>query len=121
MQRRVKWICQAGTYCFATILISASAMAQAPNATPPSDTVGRSPSAEAPPEKVHLSAQAIQAIFLKGQMLWMQKAAGSTKDTVCLISLWYASDGTIQAVQLVRASGFPLVDQACLQAAIGQK
>jgi TonB family protein len=38
-----------------------------------------------------------------------------------LISGWYASGGTIYAVQLVKASGYPSVDQACLQAAIGQR
>jgi TonB family protein len=109
----VKWIGKA-TACGFAMIVTAAAFSQAPDAI--------SPSADAPPhQKVHLSAQAIQAIFLKGQMLWMQKAAESAKDTTCLISLWYGSDGIIQAVQLVNASGFPLVDQACLQAAIGQK
>jgi TonB family protein len=120
MEHRVKWSCKAGACCLAMI-VSASAAAQAPDATPPSDTVGRSPSAEAPGQKPHLTAQAILAILLKGQLLAIQKAAGSATETTCLVSLWYAGDGTIHAVQLVKASGFPLVDQACLQAAIGQR
>ena len=119
MGHRVKWNCKAGACCLA-IMVSAPAVAQAPDATPPSDTVGTSPS-EVLRQKIHLSAQAIDAILLKGQLLAMQKAAGSATETTCLISLWYASDGTIHAVQLVKASGFPLVDQACLQAAIGQR
>jgi hypothetical protein len=116
----VKWICRAGAYCLA-MTVGAAAFAQAPVSTPPNDAVGGSSGAEAPRQKVHLSAQAIQAIYLKGQMLWMQKAAGQAEVTTCLLSQRYASDGTIHAVQLVRASGFPLVYQACLQAAIGRK
>jgi hypothetical protein len=120
MEHRVKWNRKAGACCLAMI-VSVSAVAQAPDATPPSDTVGRSPSAEAPRQKAHLSPQALQAILLKGQILAMQKAAGSATETTCLVSLWYAGDGIIHAVQLAKASGFPLVDQACLQAAIGQR
>jgi TonB family protein len=59
--------------------------------------------------------------YLKGQMLYLQKTAGSAKEATCLLSLWYAGDGSIQAVQLAKESGFPLIDQACLQAVIGQK
>jgi outer membrane biosynthesis protein TonB len=120
VKHRVKWNYKAGASCLAMI-VSASTVAQAPDATPPSDTGERSSSAEALHQKTHLSAQAIQAILLKGQMLALQKAAGSATETTCLVSLWYASDGTVHAVQLVKASGFPLVDQACLQAAIGQR
>jgi TonB family protein len=105
------------------LIVGASASAQ-------SDAVRSSPNADTPRQKVRLSPQALQAIFLKGQMLTMQlkgqmltmqKAAGSAKDATCLLSLWYSSDGTIHAVQLVKASGYPSVDQACLQAAIGQR
>lgn len=104
MERGVQWICKTGAYCFAIIVIGASGMAQVSDEKPPSG--------EAPKQKVDLSPQAVQAIHLKGQMLFMQKAAGSAKETICLVTAWYASDGTIQVVQLVRASGFPLVDQA---------
>jgi TonB family protein len=120
VEHRVKWNCNASACCLAVIL-SASAMAQAPDETPPSEGVGRTPSAEGPRQRTHLSAQAILAILLKGQLLAIQKAAGSATETTCLVSLWYASDRTIYAVQLVKASGFPLIDQACLQAAIGQR
>jgi TonB family protein len=74
-----------------------------------------------PHNKIHLSPQALQAIYLKGQILYLQKAAGSAQEATCLLSLWYSGDGSIQAVQLAKASGFPLIDQACLQAVIGQK
>jgi TonB family protein len=77
--------------------------------------------AEAPREKLHLSAQALQAIYLKGLMLGAQKAARAAKVTSCMLSGWYTDDGTVQVVQLVKASGLPMVDQACMQGAIGQK
>jgi TonB family protein len=76
---------------------------------------------EIPSRKGHFSTQALQAIYLKGQLLWMQKATGSAKEASCLLSLWYGGDGSIQAMQLAKASGFPLIDQACLQAFIGRK
>jgi TonB family protein len=110
--------------CFAVILVVALAFAHSAVSLP-SDTDPPSSAPAAEPEvrrnKVHLSAQALQAIHLKGLMLGMQKASGAAKATSCLLSLWYADDGTIQVVQLLKASGFPLIDQACLQAVIGQK
>jgi TonB family protein len=117
--------CEAGGQCFAVILVGALALAQTAAAMPWSDTNLPSGVSAAGPEvlhnKIHLSAQALQAIYLKGQILYLQKAAGSAKDATCLLSLWYSGDGSIQAVQLAKASGFPLIDQACLQAVIGQK
>jgi TonB family protein len=99
---------RAGRYSLGLFLAGTAAFAQMPDE-------------EAPHAKPHLSAQAIQAIHLKGYMLTMQKATGSAKEATCLLSLWYAGDGAIQAVQLAKASGFPLIDQACLQAAIGRR
>jgi len=110
---------------FAVILVGASALAQAAIGISPSDTkppTGVStPDFEVPRDKVHLSAQALQAIYLKGPVLYIQKAAGSAKEATCLLSLWFTGDGVIQAAQLLKASGFPLVDQACLQAALGRR
>jgi TonB family protein len=117
--------CEAGGRCFAVILVGALAFAQTAAAMPTSDT--NSPSDDsaadpnAPRNHVHLSAQALQAVYLKGQLLFMRKATGSAKEATCLLSLWYAGDGSIEAVQLAKASRFPLIDQACLQAVIGQK
>lgn len=117
--------CETRGPCFAVILIGALAIAQTANGIPQSDT---SPSAnvfapdfEVPPNKVHLSAQALQALYLKGPVLWYQKAAGSAKDATCLLSMWFTGDGMIQAAQLAKPSGFPLIDQACLQAALGRR
>jgi TonB family protein len=70
--------------------------------------------------KVHLSAQALQAIYLNGFRLGAQKAARSAKVTTCMLSGWYNDEGTVQVAQLVKASGLPMVDQACLQGVIGQ-
>ncbi len=111
--------------CFAVILIGAIAIAQAIAAMALSDTnppAGASAAdLEVPRDKVHLSPQALQAIYLKGPVLWIQKAAGSAKEATCLLSLWFTGDGMIQAAQLAKASGFPLIDQACLQAALGRR
>jgi TonB family protein len=111
--------------CLSEIFVGALAFAQTAAAMPSSDTNPPSgvsaADSDVPRSKVHLSAQALQAIYLKGQILYLQKAAGSAKDATCLLSLWYSGDGSIQAVQLAKASGFPLIDQACLQAVIGQK
>jgi len=117
--------CEAGGRCFAVILVGALAFTQMAAAMPTSDTDSHSDVSAADPNAprnhVHLSAQALQAVYLKGQELFLQKATGSAKEATCLLSIWYARDGTVQAVQLAKASGFPLVDQACLQATIGRK
>jgi TonB family protein len=111
--------------CFAMILVGASAFAQTTTGIPPSDTNSSTRASaadfEVPRDKVHLSAQALQAIYLKGGVLYMQKAADSAKEATCLLSLWFTGDGTIQAAQLAKASGYPLIDQACLQAALGRR
>jgi TonB family protein len=111
--------------CFAVILVGALAFTLTAAAMPSiytNPSSGASPAdSEVPRNAIHFSAQTLQAIYLKGQLVFAQKAAGSAKEATCLLSLWYAGDGSIQAVQLVRASGFPLVDQACLQAVIGRR
>jgi outer membrane biosynthesis protein TonB len=117
--------CEGGGQCFAVILVGALAFARTVAAMPLIDTnppSGLSPAgSDVPWNEIHFSAQTLQAIYLKGQLVFAQKAAGSAKEVTCLLSLWYAGDGSIQAVQLVRASGFPLIDQACLQAVIGRR
>jgi hypothetical protein len=69
--------------CFAVILIAALATAQTANGIQPSDTnppIGGSAAAlEAPRGKIHLSAQALQAIYLSGVRLGAQKAGGGDK------------------------------------------
>jgi hypothetical protein len=111
--------------CFAVILFGAIAWAQtAPamrlsDANPPSAVSATDPGAAR--SIVHLSAQALQAIFLNGLRLGAQKTARSAKVTSCRIAGWYTDDGTVQVVQLVKASGLPLVDQACMQGMIGQR
>jgi TonB family protein len=101
------------------------AFAQTASAIPPSDTnPPRSVSAsdlEVPREKIHLSAQALQAIYVSGVRLGALKAARAAKATSCMLSLWYSAESTVQVVQLVKASGLPMVDQACMQGVIGQR
>ena len=105
--------------CFAVILVGALAFTQTLEAMPRSESL---PDAQATPrEKIHLSAQALQSIYLNGLRLGAQKAARSAKITSCLLSVWYMENGTVQVVQLVKASGLSMVDQACLQGAIGQR
>jgi hypothetical protein len=66
---------------------------------PLSDTNSPSGVSTADPEvarsKLHLSPQAMQAIYLKGLILGAQKAARSAKVTSCLLSMWYTDDGTV--------------------------
>ena len=76
---------------------------------------------EVPRNGVHFSAETFQAMYLKGQAALMKEAEGSAKEVTCLLSMWYAGDGGIQAVQLLRGSGSSSIDQACLQAVIGRK
>jgi len=118
-------ICETGAQCFAVILVAAIAFAQTADAMPLSDTNPPSSVSAADPgvarNKVHLSAQALQAIYLNGFRLGAQKAARSAKVTSCMLSGWYNYDGTVQVAQLVKASGLATVDQACLQGVIGQK
>src|ERR1700729_21667 len=110
---------------FAVILVGASALAQAATGIPPTDTNPPSVVSAADPDaarsKVHLNDQALQAIFLNGVRLGAQKAARSAKVTSCLISAWYTDEGTVQVVQLVKASGLSMVDHACMRGMIGQR
>jgi TonB family protein len=111
--------------CFAVALAGALAFGQSAGATAPSDT--DPPSAVSAPDpgavrnNVHLSDRALQAIFLNGVKLGAQKAARSAQVTSCRMAGWYADQGTVQVVQLVKSSGLPMVDQACIQGMIGQR
>jgi TonB family protein len=117
--------CKPGARFFAMILIGALAFARTAASMPSSDTNRPSEVSTANPggarNKVHLSDQALQAIFLNGVRLGAQKAARSAKVTSCMLSGWYTDEGTVQVVQLVKASGLPMVDLACMQGMIGQK
>jgi TonB family protein len=72
-------------------------------------------------ENAKPSPQLLQALYLQGQLLGMEKAAGSAGRVSCLLGLWFTGDGVVRAVQLLQATGFPKIDQACLQAPIGQR
>jgi TonB family protein len=117
--------CETGARFCAMILIGALTFARtaaampSSEANPPADV--STADTEVPRNKVHLSAQALQAIYLKGLVLGAQKAARAAKITSCMVSLWYAENGTVQVVQLVKSSGLSMIDQACLQGSIGQK
>jgi TonB family protein len=110
---------------FAVILIGAVAIAQSIAAMALSDTnpptTVSATDTRAARNKLHLSDQALQAIFLNGVRLGALKTARAAKVTSCRISGWYTDEGTVQVVQLVKASGLPMVDQACMQGMIGQR
>lgn len=38
----------------------------------------------------------------------------------CLLGVWYNAKGTILVEQIIKRSGYPEIDHACLAAAIGQ-
>jgi TonB family protein len=111
--------------CLAMILVGALTFAHGAGALPWGDanpgSDASSSDSEAPRNGVHFSAQTFQAMYLKGQMALMKEAEGSAKEVTCLLSLWYAGDGGIQAVQLLKGSGSVSMDQACLQAVIGRR
>jgi len=111
--------------CFAVALTGAFAFGQSAGATAPSDTDPPSAVSATDPgavrNNVHLSDRALQAIFLNGVKLGAQKAARSAQVTSCRMAGWYADEGTVQVVQLVKSSGLPMVDQACIQGMIGQR
>jgi TonB family protein len=111
--------------CFAVILLGALALAPSAQAMLPSDTTPASNVSAADPaaprNQLHLSSQAMQALFLNAVRLGVPKAARAAKVTSCLMSGWYTDEGTVQVVQLVKASGLPMVDQACMQGMIGQR
>jgi hypothetical protein len=101
MQHRLSF--SLGGLCFSPILVASLAFVQSAAAIVP---INSNPSTdvpaldfEVPRDKVHLSAQALQAIYLKGGVLFLQKAAGSAKEATCLLSLWFTGDGMIQAAQ----------------------
>jgi TonB family protein len=58
---------------------------------------------------------------IQGLVYRPPKGAGTAKSAHCLVSLWYSGDGVIRAAQLLRVSGFPQIDQRCLQVVIGQR
>jgi TonB family protein len=111
--------------CLALLLVGSLAFAKIAGAMSSDDA--NSPTSvvaadgDASPNKPHFSAQALQAMHLKGQQALMQIDASSHQEVGCLLSLWYSGDGTIQAVQLARASGFTSIDKARLQAVIGRR
>jgi TonB family protein len=114
-----------GGQCFALILVGSLAFAQIAGAMSSDNTNPSSgasaPDADGSSNKAHFSTQTLQAMHLKGQQALMQIDTGSHTEVGCLLSLWYSGDGTIQAVQLAKASGFTSIDKACLQAVIGRR
>src|SRR5882757_9210061 len=110
--------------CFAVMLAGAIAFAQSAAAMPTSDTNPPSGVSATDPgaarNKVHLNDRALQAIFLNGVKFGAQKATRSAQVTSCRIAGWYTHEGTVKVVQLVKGSGLPMVDQACMLCMIGQ-
>ncbi len=62
-----------------------------------------------------------EAILSKGREFAVRRALKSTGMTGCVVSLWYAADGTVRAAQLVRRTPSPLIDAACLEVVMGRK
>jgi TonB family protein len=68
-----------------------------------------------------LSPQLKQNLLLKGWTMDLRDASGPVEQASCLLSMWFNGDGDILAVQLLRSSGFPRLDNACFAAVIGQR
>jgi len=73
-----------------------------------------------PDAKPALTPRLIQSAFQRGLSPALSKAAGKVDHASCLLGVWYNAKGTILAEQIIKSSGHPEIDQACLATAIGQ-
>lgn len=74
-----------------------------------------------PNDRTELTPQLSRQLAMHASDPLLRKAVGSADRAACLLSVWYDGEGTIQAIQIVRASGFSAIDHACFDAVIGQK
>src|SRR5260370_11623453 len=70
--------------------------------------------------KPALTPQLIQSAFQRGLNAALSKAAGKVDHASCLLGVWYNAKGTILVELIIKSSGQPEIDQACLATAIGQ-
>ncbi len=73
-----------------------------------------------PDAKPALTPQLIQSALQRGMNPALAKAAGKIDRAGCLLRVWYSAKGTILVEQIIKSSGHPVIDQACLATAIGQ-
>ena len=73
-----------------------------------------------PDAKPGLTPQLTQSAIQRGLNPALYKAAGGADHAGCLLRVWYNAKGTILAEQILKSSGHPEIDQACLATAIGQ-
>jgi TonB family protein len=73
-----------------------------------------------PDAKPALTPQLIQSAYQRALNPALSKAAGKVDHASCLLGVWYNAKGTILVEQIVKSSGHPEIDQACLATAIGQ-
>jgi TonB family protein len=73
-----------------------------------------------PDAKPAATPQLIQSAFQRAMNPTLSKAAGKVDHASCLLGVWYNAKGTILVEQIVKSSGHPEIDQACLATAIGQ-
>jgi TonB family protein len=73
-----------------------------------------------PDAKPALTPQLIQSALQRGLNPALSKAAGKVDHASCLLQVWYNAKGTILVEQIIKSSGHPEIDQACLATAIGQ-
>jgi TonB family protein len=83
-------------------------------------SLARAQSTWDPDAKPALTPQLIQSAFQRGRNPALSKAAGKVDHASCLLGVWYNAKGTILAEQIIKSSGHPEIDQACLATAIGQ-
>jgi TonB family protein len=73
-----------------------------------------------PDAKPAATPQLIQSAFQRALNPALAKAAGKVDHAGCLLGVWYNDKGTILVEQIIKSSGYPEIDQACLATAIGQ-
>jgi TonB family protein len=73
-----------------------------------------------PDAKPAATPQLIQSALVRGLNPALSKAAGKIDHAGCLLRVWYNAKGTILVEQIIKSSGHPEIDQACLATAVGQ-
>jgi TonB family protein len=73
-----------------------------------------------PDAKPAATPQLIQSALQRGMNPALSKAAGKVDYASCLLGVWYNAKGIILVEQIIKSSGHPEIDQACLATAIGQ-
>lgn len=74
-----------------------------------------------PNGKVELTPELSRKIGMRALDWALRKDANNVPYVSCLLSIWFAGDGTIQGAERIANSGYPRIDDECLSVVIGEK